>query len=121
MAEQLTDVRDKLIFMSKITSKLLGKHTKSCQMLKKGLSSTYKNDIELLMIMVQSIRWSLKKGGAGVEYAYQQAKALLDLVSTRNDQNFVPTDVIVKAHKQASKLLFLLSQCEQTIPEASKQ
>ena len=39
----------------------------------------------------------------------------------RSDQNFVSTDVIVKAHKQASKLLFLLSQCEQTIPEASKQ
>ena len=30
LAEQFTDVRDKLIFMSKINSKLLGKHTKSC-------------------------------------------------------------------------------------------
>ena len=63
-------MRDKLIFMAKINSKLLGKHTKSCQMLKKGLASTFKNDIELQMIMVQSIRWSLKKGGAGLEYAY---------------------------------------------------
>ena len=71
--------------------------------------------------MVQSIRGSLKKGGVGVEFAYQQTKALLDLLTLRNDKDMIPTDMIVKAYKQASKLLFLLSQCEQSLPEVSKQ
>ncbi len=74
-------------------------------------------------MMVQSIRSSLKtKGGAGVEYSYSQAKALLDLIAKKSHQNIiVPTTLFVKAHLQAAKLLFLLSQCEQSIPGIEKQ
>ena len=39
-------------------------------MLQKGLASKFQDDLELQTQMVESIRFSLKKGGAGVEYAY---------------------------------------------------
>jgi len=88
-------------------------------MLMKGLTYTFKEDLELQIMMVQSIRSSLKtKGGAGVEYSYSQAKALLDLIAKQDNKNtIVPTTLFVKAHHQAAKLLFLLSQCEQNIPQ----
>ena len=33
LAEQVSDSRDMLVFTAKITSKILGKHTRACQML----------------------------------------------------------------------------------------